>query len=161
MGSRDSEAFCFAFPKIGEGNECGGWRWIKLIVSSCQFGFKKSTYVYFLVQARKIFTGAFSVASQLKNPRLTGVITTMWWVWEMIRILLFSSGEIKKTEGKSTSACAKCEYTAPWCRSVCVFAPKASPSTSFSKRKTSPRRVCDSFSTFCVGVCRTCYKRLV
>ena len=43
-----------------------------MIVSSCQFGFKKSTYVYFLVQARKIFTGAFFVASQLKNPGLKG-----------------------------------------------------------------------------------------
>ena len=41
-----------------------------MIVSSCQFGFKKSTYVYFLVQARKIFTGAFSVASQLKKSKI-------------------------------------------------------------------------------------------
>jgi hypothetical protein len=39
-----------------------------------QFGFNKSTYVSFLVQAQRNLHGCFYVAMRLKNPRLLGVI---------------------------------------------------------------------------------------
>ena len=79
-----------------------------------QFGFNKSTYVSFLVQAQRNLQVCFYVAMRLKNPRLLGVV--LLYFGAGVSPFAFLNLRLRKRRincGELLSSKAAARYTSP------------------------------------------------